>query len=221
MRPSWPRRALHDHDATTHRRHPTARSASPATPQCQFRLVCGRPLGPTVCLSGAWSGNRARPEHDRVRNTRPSTRPNTRPSNTDDVIRNTGMDKRDQHRDQNKGDDLSSALRDAIADTVADLGVALVSVEVKGPRNKRVVKLVADADDGLDVDRIAAVSHAVGGIADDVVPGSYTLEVSSPGVERPLTTPAHFTRNLGRRVEVRHNAGDSDTPVSYTHLRAH
>lgn len=116
-------------------------------------------------------------------------------------------------------DELSDILRDAIADIVADLDVELVSVEVKGPRNKRVVKLVADSvdtDEGLDIDRIATVSSAIGEVADDVVPGSYTLEVSSPGVDRPLTTPRHFRRNLDRKVEVRHARGDTDTQTTGT-----
>ena len=115
--------------------------------------------------------------------------------------------------------DLSATLHAAIAEVVAGLDVELVDVDVKGPRNKRVVKVVADSradDDGLDVDRIAAVSLAIGDIADDVVPGSYTLEVSSPGVDRPLTTPRHFRRNLGRKVEVRHVKGDTDTQTTGT-----
>lgn len=115
--------------------------------------------------------------------------------------------------------DLSATLHHAIADVVADLDVELVEVIVKGPRNKRIVKLVADAvaaDEALDVDRIAQVSRAIGDITDDVVDGSYTLEVTSPGVDRPLTTPRHFRRNLGRTVEVRHASGDTDTQTTGT-----
>lgn len=115
--------------------------------------------------------------------------------------------------------DLSATLCDAIVDVVADLDVELVEVTVKGPRNKRIVKLVADTtadDEALDVDRIAQVSRAIGDIADDVVDGSYTLEVTSPGVDRPLTTPRHFRRNLGRAVEVRHASGDTDTQTTGT-----
>ncbi len=102
---------------------------------------------------------------------------------------------------------------------MADLDVELVAVSVKGPRNKRVVKVVADSldtDEGLDVDRIAAVSTAISEVTDEVVPGSYTLEVSSPGVDRPLTTPRHFRRNLDRKVEVRHARGDTDTQTTGT-----
>lgn len=116
-------------------------------------------------------------------------------------------------------DDLSARLHASIGDIVTDMEIELISVDVKGPRNKRVVKLIADSmdtDDGLDIDRIATLSSAVGDIADEIVPGSYTLEVSSPGVDRPLTTPRHFRRNLDRLVEVRHVNGDTDTQTTGT-----
>lgn len=93
----------------------------------------------------------------------------------------------------------------ALASPHADeLGVELVDVEVKGQRGSRVVRLVADADDGLDLDLIAELSRRVGDLldADDVIPGQYTLEVSSPGVDRPLRSPRQFQRNVGRDVRV-------------------
>lgn len=109
-----------------------------------------------------------------------------------------------------------SALQAAISDLVAGHDVELLEVEVKGPRNKRVVRLVADAPDGLDIDTIAIISREVGPIADDVVDGSYTLEVTSPGVDRPLTTMTQFDRNVGREVEVRHASGHTDTQTTGT-----
>jgi ribosome maturation factor RimP len=99
-------------------------------------------------------------------------------------------------------DDLAgriSALATPIAD---DLGVELIDVELKGARGSRVVRLVADADEGLDVDRIAALSRSVGDAIDDLVDGRYTLEVSSPGVDRPLRRPRDFARNVDRKVRV-------------------
>lgn len=108
-------------------------------------------------------------------------------------------------RDAPRGDDaLVEAVRD-LAEPLTDAeGAELVEVEVKGQRNRRLVRLVADADGGLDVDRIARISRAVGDALDqdDVVPGTYTLEVTSPGVDRPLRTGRDFARNLGRDVRI-------------------
>jgi ribosome maturation factor RimP len=80
-----------------------------------------------------------------------------------------------------------------IEDVVIDAGV-------RPPR----ITVIADGDTALDLDTIAALSHsastlldAVGGIAD-----RYVLEVSSPGVNRPLTSEKHFRRARGRKVEL-------------------
>lgn len=115
------------------------------------------------------------------------------------------------------GDDLPGRLV-ALAEPVAQQqGVDLVDVEVKGPRNRRVVRLVADADGGLDIDRIAELSRAVGDAIDDVVPGAYTLEVTSPGTDRPLRRLRDFERNLGREVRVqRTQQAAADAPGEVT-----
>lgn len=99
-------------------------------------------------------------------------------------------------------------LPDRVAALVAPVAEAqdidLVDVEVKGQGNRRIVRLVADADGGLDVDRIAALSRAVGDVLDedDVIPGAYTLEVTSPGADRPMRSAREFRRNVGREVRV-------------------
>ncbi|MFA9444724.1 ribosome maturation factor RimP [Egicoccus sp. AB-alg6-2] len=92
-----------------------------------------------------------------------------------------------------------------LASPLADeLEVELVDVEVKGQGARRLVRLIADAEGGLDVDVIATLSRRVGAALDeaDVIPSSYTLEVTSPGVDRPLRQPRDFARNVGREVRV-------------------
>lgn len=100
--------------------------------------------------------------------------------------------------------DLAAEVEALVQPLADDLDVELLEVEVKGHRNRRVVRLVADAVQGLDVDRIAALSRQMGDELDarDLVPGGYTLEVTSPGVDRPLRTARDFRRNVGREVRV-------------------
>jgi ribosome maturation factor RimP len=100
--------------------------------------------------------------------------------------------------------DLQARISAIAATHAADLDVDLIDVEVKGARGSRVVRLVADAEDGLDVDRIAALSRRVGDDleAADVVLGAYTLEVTSPGADRPLRSARDLARNVGRDVRV-------------------
>ena len=89
-------------------------------------------------------------------------------------------------------------------------GVELVDVEVRGQRGRRLVRVVVDADGGVDVERLTLLSRAIGDRfdADDVVEGRYTLEVTSPGVDRPMRTPRDFARNLGRPVRITRTDGD-------------
>lgn len=84
-------------------------------------------------------------------------------------------------------------------------GVELDDLDVRGRGNGRLVRVTVDAPGGIGVDRIAELSRGVSRLLDeeDPVPGSYTLEVSSPGLERPLRRPAHFAKAVGREVDVK------------------
>ena len=84
-------------------------------------------------------------------------------------------------------------------------GVELDDLDVRGRGNGRLVRVTVDAPGGLGVDRIAALSRGVSRLLDeqDPVSGAYTLEVSSPGLERPLRRPSHFEKAVGREVDVK------------------
>ncbi|HMS75975.1 ribosome maturation factor RimP [Gordonia sp. (in: high G+C Gram-positive bacteria)] len=92
-----------------------------------------------------------------------------------------------------------------------DLEEVIVDWPDSGPR--RGVKIVVDRDGPNDLDEIAIISRDVSAIldADPGVPGDpYDLEVTSPGIDRPLTTPRHWIRARGRKVTV--ELSDGDTP---------
>jgi len=84
-------------------------------------------------------------------------------------------------------------------------GMDLESVRVSPVGRRRLLKLVVDADGGLRLDAIAEISREVSARLDAsgaMGEVSYTLEVSSPGVDRPLTEPRHWRRAQGRLVSV-------------------
>ena len=93
-----------------------------------------------------------------------------------------------------------------IAQRVAESeGLELVEVEVLGGGNSRLVRIYIDKPAGVTHADCELVSHQVGTILDveDVMPGgSYTLEVSSPGVERKLLKPQDFERFQGKKAKV-------------------
>src|SRR5208282_1255714 len=84
-------------------------------------------------------------------------------------------------------------------------GLELVEVEIKGGGNQRFVRISIDKPEGVTHGDCEVVSQQVGTILDveDVVPGGrYTLEVSSPGVERKLAKPGDFVRFQGKKIKV-------------------
>jgi ribosome maturation factor RimP len=83
--------------------------------------------------------------------------------------------------------------------------VELVLLEEAGNRRKRIVRLYIDHPGGVTHDLCARVSAAVGRALDEVdaFEGAYTLEVSSPGIERPLRKRSHFEAQIGNKVYVK------------------
>ncbi|MEV4464610.1 ribosome maturation factor RimP [Micromonospora echinofusca] len=100
-------------------------------------------------------------------------------------------------------------LRDVIEPVVTAAGYDLEELSVSRAGRRHVVRVIVDADGGIRLDAVAEVSRAVSAALDaaeeaggDIVAGEYQLEVSSPGVDRPLTLPRHWRRNVGRLVKV-------------------
>jgi ribosome maturation factor RimP len=88
---------------------------------------------------------------------------------------------------------------------VEGAGLELVDVIYRGERGRRVLRVTIDRDGGVDLDTIATVSEKLARRLDleGFGEGTYELEVSSPGLERPLKTPAQYRRCVGAHVEVR------------------
>lgn len=91
----------------------------------------------------------------------------------------------------------------AIEPVLASLGLDLEDLEIQASGRRRRVCVVVDRDGGIDLDGIAEASRAVSDALDEsdaMGEDAYTLEMTSPGVDRPLTLPRHWRRNAGRRV---------------------
>lgn len=88
---------------------------------------------------------------------------------------------------------------------VSSLGMELVEVEYKREGRDMMLRLFLDKDGGVTLDDCSAVSRELSEILDveDVIQGHYTLEVSSPGLNRPLKKEADYERYRGRLVKVR------------------
>lgn len=99
----------------------------------------------------------------------------------------------------------SERLDALIAPVVTGLGYQLWGVEYASQGRHTSLRIFIDAEVGIGVDDCAAVSRQIGGVFDveDPIAGEYTLEVSSPGMDRPLFTLAQYQQYVGHQVQVR------------------
>ena len=98
-----------------------------------------------------------------------------------------------------------SRIADALRDQLSALGLDLEAVELTPAGKRRVLRVAVDQDGGVSLDDIADATKAVSGVLDDtdlMGETAYTLEVTSRGVDRPLTEPRHWRRNRDRLVKV-------------------
>ncbi|MGI5203226.1 ribosome maturation factor RimP [Spirillospora sp. CA-108201] len=100
-------------------------------------------------------------------------------------------------------DAAAAALSRLLAPAVAEAGYDLEEVDVRPAGRRRLVRVIVDADGGISLDDIARLSETTSELLDgsDVMGTSpYVLEVTSPGVDRPLTEPRHWRRAVGRMI---------------------
>jgi ribosome maturation factor RimP len=109
-------------------------------------------------------------------------------------------------RGSRRPDPATERLTGWIEPVVGAAGYELEDLVVTPAGRRSVVRVVVDRDEGVTLDDIAEVSRAVSAVLDDndgdLGRSPYVLEVTSPGVDRPLTEPRHWRRNTGRLVTV-------------------
>jgi ribosome maturation factor RimP len=96
-------------------------------------------------------------------------------------------------------------LEAVVRPVVEAAGLELVDVTFRREAGRRILRVTVDREEGVDLDTIAGTSERLSRRLDleEFAPGPYTLEVSSPGVERPLRRPEEFVRRVGDKVKVR------------------
>lgn len=96
-------------------------------------------------------------------------------------------------------------LTQLLAPTVESMGYELVGVEYLAQGKHSTLRIFIDSPDGINLDDCSRVSHQVSGVLDveEPIHGQYNLEISSPGLDRPLFVPEHFQRFAGHQVKLR------------------
>ena len=100
---------------------------------------------------------------------------------------------------------FEETLTGLIAPVVEGLGLQLWGVEVLSGSGRRLLRIYVDGENGVTIDQCATVSRDLGLTFDveDVIPGAYVLEVSSPGLERRFFHPSQMAAYVGRELDVR------------------
>ena len=114
-----------------------------------------------------------------------------------------------QSRPSGSGKNTLSKQKEAVIEVLTPVveaqGFFLEDVDLRAVGRRLVLRILVDTESGVNLDDVANASRLISDVMDEKDPFDdepYTLEVSSPGVDRPLTMPRHWTRNLGRLVVV-------------------
>jgi ribosome maturation factor RimP len=102
-------------------------------------------------------------------------------------------------------EEIKQRLEELIQSLAVSQGLELVELELHRPkRGKSILRLFLDREGGITLEEIARVSRLVGGLLDvyDLIPESYHLEVSSPGLTRKLKKPEDYQRYTGRLARI-------------------
>ncbi|MFE3250074.1 ribosome maturation factor RimP [Streptomyces sp. NPDC059209] len=105
----------------------------------------------------------------------------------------------------------SERLRGLLEPLVSAKGLDLEEIELSRAGRRRVLRIVVDSDDGVDLDACAELSRTISTTLDDtdaMGEDEYQLEVTSPGADRPLTEHRHYVRAVGRLAKIQPHEGD-------------
>lgn len=107
---------------------------------------------------------------------------------------------------------LTQSITDLISPALTEAGFFLEEVQIASPGNHRIVTCVVDGPTPLNLDQITVASRVISELLDSASfmgETPFTLEVTSPGVDRPLTQPRHWSKNLTRLIKVTLNNGET------------
>jgi len=100
---------------------------------------------------------------------------------------------------------LKDQISELVTPAITQAGFYLEDVHVATPGSHRIVTCIVDGDSSLNLDQVTTVSRVISDLLDEATfmgETPFTLEVTSPGVDRPLTAPRHFKKNVDRLLKV-------------------
>ena len=108
---------------------------------------------------------------------------------------------------------IDQRVRRVVEEVLTDDSLFIVDIVIRGVKGSRVVEVYLDSDTVLGVDILAKVNREIGFLleTEDVIDGRYTLNVSSPGLERPLVLPRQYKKHSGRPLKVKYKTAEGQS----------
>jgi ribosome maturation factor RimP len=106
---------------------------------------------------------------------------------------------------------IKDQIEELIAPALQQAGYVLEDINIISPGSHRIVTVIVDGESALNLDQVTAASKLVSELMDDAPfmgDTPFTLEVTSPGIDRPLTLPRHFAKNVTRLLKVTTTDGE-------------
>lgn len=99
---------------------------------------------------------------------------------------------------------ITDKIKELITPDVEAHSAFVVSIEILGPKEGKTVQISLDTDAGITSEKCAEISRSIAKLidAENLFPSKYNLEVSSPGLDRPLKFPRQYPRNIGRKLRL-------------------
>ena len=109
----------------------------------------------------------------------------------------------------------AEAVAELVLPIIEGIGGYLVEVNLRGERGGKILEVFVDTDAGISANDLTTVSRSLSEELDrrDIVHGKYRLEVSSPGLGRPLKLPRQFAKNIGRKLDVTYRTPDGEAKM--------
>lgn len=100
--------------------------------------------------------------------------------------------------------DIKSKILSIIIPVIESKNLLLIDLIVRGDERKRIIEIFVDSSENISADSLAELSHEINNMlsTEDFFPGNYRLDVSSPGVERPLKYLAQYPKHINRMFEI-------------------
>jgi len=113
---------------------------------------------------------------------------------------------------------VDEIMEQAVSRCVEDQGAHLIDVVLRGGRGERILQVFVDSETGVTIDQCTAISRTISETMSrtNLVPGSYRLEVSSPGADRPLEYSWQYAKHVGRSFRVQRRTGGGTSSVEGT-----